>query len=43
VQKSIPFRQAHDIIGKVLREAERQNIPWTALPLETLKKNLAGI
>src|SRR6266403_1688887 len=37
VQKSIPFRQAHDIIGKVLREAESQNLSWTALPLATLK------
>jgi len=38
VHKGIPFRQAHDIIGKALREAEEQNISWTALPLETLKK-----
>ncbi|MCU1316677.1 MAG: argininosuccinate lyase [Candidatus Acidoferrum typicum] len=38
VHKGVPFRQAHDIIGKVLREAEKQNISWTALPLETLKK-----
>jgi len=38
VRKGIPFRQAHDIIGKVLREAEKQNISWTLLPLETLKK-----
>jgi argininosuccinate lyase len=38
VHKGIPFRQAHDIIGKVLREAEKQNISWTLLPLETLKK-----
>ena len=38
VRKGVPFRQAHDIVGKVLREAEKQNIPWTALPLETLKK-----
>src|SRR6202158_847463 len=38
VLKGIPFRQAHDIVGKVLREAEKQNISWTALPLETLKK-----
>jgi len=38
VHKGIPFRQAHDIIGKVLREAEKQNISWRALPLETLKK-----
>jgi argininosuccinate lyase len=37
VHKGIPFRQAHDIVGKVLREAEKRNISWTALPLETLK------
>jgi argininosuccinate lyase len=38
VHKGIPFRQAHDIVGKVLREAEKQNVSWIALPLETLKK-----
>jgi argininosuccinate lyase len=38
VHKGVPFRQAHDIVGKVLREAEKQSIPWTALPLDTLKK-----
>jgi argininosuccinate lyase len=38
VHKGIPFRQAHDIVGRVLREAEKQNVPWTSLPLETLKK-----
>jgi argininosuccinate lyase len=38
VRKGIPFRQAHDIVGKVLREAEKQNVAWTSLPLETLKK-----
>ncbi len=38
VHKGVPFRQAHDIVGKVLREAEKQNISWTALSLETLKK-----
>jgi argininosuccinate lyase len=38
VHKGVPFRQAHDIVGKVLREAEKQNIPWTALPLDSLKK-----
>src|SRR2546427_7762263 len=37
VHKGIPFRQAHDIVGKVLREAEKQNVSWTALPVETLK------
>jgi argininosuccinate lyase len=38
VRKGVPFRQAHDIIGKVLREAEKQNVSWTALPLDTLRK-----
>jgi argininosuccinate lyase len=38
VHKGIPFRQAHDIVGKVLREAEKQNVPFTSLPLQTLKK-----
>jgi len=38
VRKGVPFRQAHDIVGKVLREAEKQNISWTALPLEALRK-----
>src|SRR2546421_3025563 len=38
VRKGIPFRQAHDLVGKVLREAEKQNVSWTALPLEALKK-----
>jgi len=38
VRKGIPFRQAHDIVGKVLREAEKQNVLWTSLPLEALKK-----
>jgi argininosuccinate lyase len=38
VHKGIPFRQAHDIVGKVLREAEKQNVAWTSLPLEALQK-----
>jgi argininosuccinate lyase len=38
VHKKIPFRQAHDIVGKVLREAEKQNISWIALPLADLQK-----
>jgi argininosuccinate lyase len=38
VHKGMPFRQAHDIVGKVLREAEKQEISWTLLPVETLKK-----
>src|SRR5277367_4541557 len=38
VHKGVPFRQAHDIVGKILREAERQGKVWTELPLEDLKK-----
>jgi argininosuccinate lyase len=38
VRKGIPFRHAHDLVGKILREAEKQNVPWTELPLDTLKK-----
>ena len=37
VHKGMPFRQAHDAIGKVLREAEKQNVPWIQLSLESLK------
>ena len=38
VHKGVPFRQAHDLVGRVLREAERQGQIWTALSLEDLKK-----
>jgi argininosuccinate lyase len=38
VRKGIPFRQAHDIVGKILKEAERQNILWTELPASELQK-----
>jgi argininosuccinate lyase len=38
VHKGLPFRHAHEVIGKVLREAERQGKPWTQLSLEDLKK-----
>jgi argininosuccinate lyase len=38
VHKGVPFRQAHDLVGKVLREAERQGKPWTQLSLEDVQK-----
>ena len=38
VRKGVPFRQAHDLVGKVLKEAERQGTPWTKLPLEDLER-----
>jgi argininosuccinate lyase len=37
VRKGIPFRQAHDLVGKLLKEAERQGKVWTELPLTELK------
>ena len=37
VHRGVPFRQAHDLMGQVLREAERQGKPWTKLALEDLK------
>jgi argininosuccinate lyase len=38
VRKGVPFRQAHDLVGKMLREAEKLVVPFTALPLEKLKQ-----
>lgn len=38
VRKGVPFRQAHDIMGRVLKEAEHQNVLWTELPLAELQK-----
>jgi argininosuccinate lyase len=38
VHRGIPFRQAHDLIGKILREAEHQGKRWTQFSLEDLQK-----
>jgi len=38
VRKGLPFRQAHDLVGKVLKEAERQRRPWTELTSEELAR-----
>ncbi len=38
VHRGVPFRQAHDLIGKVLREAEKQGKAWTQLSLEDVRK-----
>src|SRR5207245_294767 len=37
VRRGVPFRQAHEIVGKIVREGERRGEPWTALPLAKLK------
>jgi len=38
VRKGIPFRRAHDLVGKILREAEKQGKNWIELPLTELQK-----
>ena len=38
VRKGIAFRQAHDLIGKILKEAEHQKKMWTELSLEDLRR-----
>jgi argininosuccinate lyase len=38
VRRGVPFRQAHEIVGKIVREAERTGNSWSAMPLDQLKK-----
>ena len=38
VRRGVPFRQAHDLVGQVLREAENQGKSWTQLSLTDVKK-----
>jgi argininosuccinate lyase len=38
VHAGVPFRQAHDLVGQVLREAEKQGKPWTQLSFEDVRK-----
>lgn len=38
VKKGVPFRQAHDLVGNLLRESERQGKHWTQLSLAEFKK-----
>ena len=37
VRRGLPFRQAHEVVGKMIREAERTNESWTAMPVSKLK------
>ena len=41
VRKGVPFRDAHDVVARAVREAERAGVDLAALPLETLKSLLA--
>jgi argininosuccinate lyase len=38
VRKGVPFRDAHEAVGKAVREAERSGRDLAALPLATLQK-----
>jgi argininosuccinate lyase len=38
VRKGVPFRTAHEITGKVLRDAEKRGENWIATPLARLKE-----
>jgi argininosuccinate lyase len=38
VGKGVPFRQAHDFVGQILKEAERLEKVWTELSLDELRK-----
>jgi argininosuccinate lyase len=38
VRCGVPFRQAHDLVGKVLREAEKQGKAWPQLSLQDVQK-----
>jgi argininosuccinate lyase len=38
VRRGAPFRQAHEIVGHIVREAERTGNPFSTLPIETLQK-----
>ncbi|XBC41308.1 MAG: argininosuccinate lyase [Buchnera aphidicola (Nurudea yanoniella)] len=39
VKKGIPFRDAHYIVGKIVLEAMKRNVPLEKLTLDTLKKH----
>ena len=39
VARGVPFREAHDIVGRVIREAENRSLAITELPLEVLRKH----
>jgi argininosuccinate lyase len=38
VRRGVPFRTAHEIVGKILRDAEKRGENWTATPLARLRE-----
>ena len=39
VARGVPFREAHEIVGRVIREAEKRSQSITELPLEVLRQH----
>ena len=37
VRRGVPFRQAHEIVGQIVREAERLGESWVVMPLSKLR------
>ena len=37
VRRGLPFRQAHQVVGQIVREAERLGTDWTAFSLDQLR------
>ncbi len=38
VDRGVPFREAHEIVGKVVREAEHRGQSWVTMPIEKLQQ-----
>lgn len=36
--RGVPFRQAHEIVGALIKEAERRGQPWNQLPLDVMRQ-----
>jgi argininosuccinate lyase len=36
VDRGVPFREAHGVVGRLVRESEQRGIPFEALPLDVL-------
>ena len=39
VSRGVPFREAHEIVGRLIRDAEKRAKPITELPLEVLQQH----
>lgn len=42
VRKGVPFRETHDVVGRLVREAEESGVPLSALPVERFRNAHPG-